>query len=114
VAIRSIRQSQRPPPRQPHCIQQGFLKDLAEVWSGEGRETMVKTARTSPATFFAVCARLIRQEAGGRTDLRRLQAEDYAVLRAIRKAISDADNQSPQAVLEHVRDTLAAAQAKQI
>jgi hypothetical protein len=53
-------------------------------------------------------------QAGGRIDLRRLQAEDYAVLRAIRKAISDANNQSPQAVLEHVRDTLAAAQAKQI
>ena len=26
---------------------QGFLKDLAEVWSQEGRETMVKTARTN-------------------------------------------------------------------
>ena len=24
----------------------GFLRDLAEVWSEEGRETMVKTART--------------------------------------------------------------------
>ena len=54
------------------------------------------------------------RQAGGRTDQRRLQAEDYAVLTAIRKAISDANNQSPQAVLEHVRDTLAAAQAKQI
>jgi Family of unknown function (DUF5681) len=41
---------------------QAFLKDLAEVWSEEGRETMVKTARTSPATFFAVCARLIGPE----------------------------------------------------
>ena len=37
----------------------GFLRDLADVWSEEGRETMVKTARTNPATFFAVCARLI-------------------------------------------------------
>jgi hypothetical protein len=34
-----------------------FLRDLAEVWSEEGRETMVKTARTSPATFFAAGAR---------------------------------------------------------
>jgi hypothetical protein len=37
----------------------GFLRDLAEVWSEEGRETMVKTARTNPAVFFATCARLI-------------------------------------------------------
>ena len=27
--------------------------------SEEGRETMVKTARTNPAVFFATCARLI-------------------------------------------------------
>jgi hypothetical protein len=33
----------------------GFLKDLAEVWSQEGRETMVKTAKTNPAVFFATC-----------------------------------------------------------
>ena len=26
----------------------GFLKDLAEVWSEEGREAMVKTAETIP------------------------------------------------------------------
>jgi Family of unknown function (DUF5681) len=40
----------------------GFLRDLAEVWSEEGRETMVKTARTNPAVFFATCARLIGPE----------------------------------------------------
>src|SRR5580700_9402286 len=36
----------------------GFLRDLAEVWSEEGRETMVKTARANPSVFFATCARL--------------------------------------------------------
>jgi hypothetical protein len=40
----------------------GFLKDLAFVWSEEGRETMVKTARTNPAVFFAACASLIPQD----------------------------------------------------
>ena len=42
----------------------GFLRDLAEVWSEEGRETMVKTARTNPAVFFATCARLIPTMSG--------------------------------------------------
>jgi hypothetical protein len=64
---------------------QGFLKDLAEVWSEEGRETMIKPAKDQPTTFFAVCARLIpsdvkltvEQTDGG------LAAEDYAVLPAI-------------------------------
>ena len=40
----------------------GFLKDLAEVWSEEGREAMVKTAKTNPPVFFATCARLIGPE----------------------------------------------------
>jgi hypothetical protein len=77
---------------------------------------MVKTAKTNRTVFFATCARLIRQDVKLAVEqtYAGLQAEDYAVLRAIRKAIPDANNQSPQAVLEHVRDTLAAAQAKQI
>jgi hypothetical protein len=76
---------------------------------------MIKTAKDQPTTFFAVCARLIpshvkltvEQTYGG------LSAEDYAVLRAIREVIPDANNQSPQAVLEYVLDTLRAAQAIQ-
>jgi hypothetical protein len=88
-----------------------FLKDLAEVWQQHGKDTMLHTAKTQPATFFAVCARLIpsdvkltvEQTYGG------LSADDYAALRAIREAIPDANSQSPQAVLEYVRDTLRAA-----
>ena len=33
---------------------QGFLKDLASVWPEEGRETMVKTARTNPAVSMVL------------------------------------------------------------
>jgi hypothetical protein len=32
--------------------QDGFLKDLAEVWQEHGRDTMLHTAKTQPATFF--------------------------------------------------------------
>ena len=42
-----------------------------------------------------------------------LQAEDYGVLKAIRE-LFQTNNQSPQAVLEYVRDTFRAAQAKPI
>ena len=42
----------------------GFLKDLAEVWQEHGRDTMLHTAKTQPATFFEApneCAiRLLR------------------------------------------------------
>jgi hypothetical protein len=91
----------------------GFLRDLAEVWSEEGRETMVKTARTNPATFFAVCARLtgpevkltIEQSLSGN-----LSAEDWAMMReivdAVKQAIPDVASQPPGAVLQYVKDRL--------
>ena len=44
------------------AFSQGFLKDLAEVWAERGKETTLHTAKTQPATFFAVCARLIGPE----------------------------------------------------
>ena len=32
-----------------------FVRDLASVWSEEGREKMVKTARTNPDVFRYLC-----------------------------------------------------------
>ena len=99
----------------------GFLRDLAEVWSEEGRETMVKTARTNPAVFFATCARLIpnyvrvtvEQQLPGN-----LSIEDWTIMReivaAVRQAIPDASSKPPGAVLEHVLSALRQADAKLI
>ena len=58
----------------------GFLRDLAEVWSDEGRETMVKTAKTNPV-FFATCARLIPNDVRVTVQQQlpgNLSAEDWA------------------------------------
>ena len=46
----------------PNRIQPSVPKRLAEVWSDEGRQAMVKTAKTNPTVFFATCARLIPQD----------------------------------------------------
>jgi hypothetical protein len=89
-----------------HQFSDAILRDLAEVWPAEDRDTMLHSAKAQPATFFAVCARLIPSDVklaverayGG------LSPEDHAMLRAIREAIPDANNQSPQAVLEYVSD----------
>jgi hypothetical protein len=74
---------------------------------------MVKTARTNPATFFAVCARLtgpevkltIEQSLSGN-----LSAEDWAMMReivdAVKQAIPDVASQPPGAVLQYVKDRL--------
>ena len=51
----------------------GFLRDLAEVWSEEGRETMVKTARTSPATSQGLSALKPQGNQLGYPSRRRLQ-----------------------------------------
>ena len=99
----------------------GFLRDLAEVWSEEGRETMVKTARTNPAVFFATCSRLIPNDVSVTIQQQlpgNLSAEDWAMIReiveAVKQAIPDAASAPPGAVLEHVLGALRAAQAKPI
>ena len=43
-----------------------------------------------------------------------LSAEDLAIFQAIRECIPDANSRSPAGVLEYVRDTLRAADAKLI
>ena len=77
----------------------GLLRDLAEVWSEEGRETMVKTARTNPAVFFATCARLIPNDVRVTVQQQlpgNLSAENWAMMReiigAVRQAVPDAAN----------------------
>ena len=92
----------------------GFLKDLAEVWAEHGKETMLKTAEDQPTTFFAVCARLIPSDVKLTVEqtYSGLQAEDYAILRAIKEALPSANSQSPEQVFSYVRDVLRAAQSK--
>ena len=65
---------------------QGFLKDLAEVWASHGKQTMISTAETNPAVFFATCARLIGPEVKltiEQTPLGNLSMEDWQVMREI-------------------------------
>ena len=75
---------------------------------------MVAAAKLNPAVFFATCARLILQDVWLSIEQTygALEPADYAVLRAIREAIPDANKQSPAALLEYVRDTLQEAQSK--
>jgi len=97
----------------------GFLKDLAEVWSEEGRGAMLHTAKTNPTVFFATCARLIGPEVKltiEQTLPGNLSMEDWTIMReiiaAVRQAIPDAANRPAGAVLEHVLSALKASDAK--
>jgi hypothetical protein len=69
---------------------QAFLKDLAEVWSDEGREAMLKTAKTNPTVFFATCARLIPQDVKLMVEQQlpgNLFPEDWRIMREIVAAV---------------------------
>src|SRR5262245_61338138 len=91
----------------------GFLKDLAEVWSDEGREAMLKTAKTNPTVFFATCARLIPQDVKLTIEQQlpgNLSMEDWnlmmQILDAVKSAIPDAANRPAGEVLEFVLGAL--------
>src|SRR6516225_965514 len=63
---------------------QAFLKDLAEVWSDEGREAMLKTAKTNQTVFFATCGRLIPNDVRVTVEQQlpgNLSMEDWQVMR---------------------------------
>ena len=97
----------------------GFLKDLAEVWASHGKQTMISTAQTNPAVFFATCARLIGPEVKLTIEQSlpgNLSMEDWQAMKeiiaAVRQAIPDASSKPPGAVLEHVLGALQAVEAK--
>jgi hypothetical protein len=84
------------------AFSQGFLKDLAEVWAERGKETMLHTAETQPATFFAACARLIGPEVKLTIEQSlpgNLSPSDWAdlceLLSAIQSALPDAVDRPP-------------------
>src|SRR4029079_8034080 len=98
-----------------------FYRDLAEGWAAHGKDAMLHTAKTQPATFLGIAGRLIPQHVA--VDLQaslpgNLSFEDWATMReimeAVRQAIPDANSKQPGAVLEHVLGALRQADAKTV
>jgi hypothetical protein len=95
------------------AFSQGFLDDLAKTWRDKGRQTMEWTADNQPATFFAVCARLIGPEVKLTIEQNlpgNLSAQDWAIMReivdAVKTAVPDAANRPAGLVLDYVRSKL--------
>ena len=98
-----------------------FYRDLADVWAAHGKDAMLNTAKTQPATFLGIASRLIPQQVA--VDLQaslpgNLSMEDWAIMRevmeAVRLAIPDASARQPGQVLEFVLNALRMAQANTI
>src|SRR5262245_65519654 len=90
-----------------------FYRDLAEVWAAHGKDAMVHTAKTQPATFLGIASRLIPQQVA--VDLQaslpgNLSMEDWMIMRevmeAVRQAVPDASSKQPGQVLEFVLNAM--------
>jgi hypothetical protein len=94
----------------------GFHHDLAEVWAAKGKQAMEWTADNQQAVFFATCARILPTEVKATIEASYggLTPEDYAILSAIKESLPAANSESPQAVLEFVRDAVREKLAKPV
>src|SRR5215813_343804 len=103
--------------RTRHQFSASFLADLAEVWAEHGRETMLRTAKSNPETFFATCARLLPKDV--ELTIRQhysndLDPADLEILKAIKQAIPDAGERQPGEVFNLVHDAIRSHNAKLI
>jgi hypothetical protein len=83
----------------------------------EGEAAMIRTAKENPSAFTAICARLLPAEASitlERVTPQGLDPEDLAILKAIKAAIPDANDRSPEDVLTHVLQAVRAHSSHQI
>ena|SRR6516165_6195509 len=94
-----------------------FMRDLAEVWATEGKRCVEHTAKASPETFLAVCSKLLPKDVAVTVEAtmpRGLEPEDLAILKTIKAAIPDANDRSPEDVLNYVAAAVRAYGAHQI
>ena len=105
----------------PTQFSAAFYRDLAEVWAAHGKDAVLHTAKTQPATFLGIASRLIPQQVA--VDLQaslpgNLSMEDWMimleVMEAVRQAIPDASSKQPGQVLEFVLNALRLAQGRTI
>jgi hypothetical protein len=85
------------------AFSEGFMRDVAASWDVHGMKAIEHTAKSNPAGYFAICARLVPQNVAVsiQTHASALDAHDLSILRAIRDAIPHANEMEPQAVLDY-------------
>jgi hypothetical protein len=94
-----------------------FMRSLRKVWALEGETAMLRTAKENPTAFTALCARLLPTEVSAtieQTTPRGLDADDLAILRAIKQSLPDANSRTPSEVLNFVLDACRAHSSHQL
>jgi hypothetical protein len=86
------------------------MHDLAVSWSEEGPKVLARVAKENPSGYFSVCARLLPSDVSitlqAQTPI--LDADDLAILKAIKAGIPGASERTPQAVLQFTLDAIRA------
>ena len=86
-----------------------ILTDLQEMWSALTVKEKVDWARKNMGQFMAIASKLIPQDVKHLVESVQpvgLDAQDIAVLKAIKQAIPHADKMGPEQVLQHVLDAV--------
>jgi len=98
-------------------LTEAFVSDMAASWSQHGPKVLSDLARTQPAAFAGLCAKLIPQDVQVSLEARLpggLSPSDMAIFQAIREAIPGANEREPNEVLNFVLDAIRAHDAKLI
>src|SRR5262249_41853264 len=96
-------------------LTEAFVSDMAASWSQHGPKVLSDLARTQPAAFAGLCAKLIPQDVALTIEQRlpgNLSPDDWSlmleVMNGIKQALPDANQRQPGQVLGFVKDAITA------
>ena len=100
-----------------HAFSEAFMRDLSASWSQDGATVLKRVAKENPSSYFSVCARLLPAEVTAtieQTAPRGLDADDLAILRAIKQSLPAANSMTPATALNYVLDAVRAHSSHQL
>ena len=100
-----------------HMFSEAFIRDLSASWSQDGATVLKRVAKENPSSYFSVCARLLPAEVTATIEQTvpcGLDADDLAILRAIKQSLPDANSRTPSEVLNYVLDAVRAHSSHQL
>jgi hypothetical protein len=97
-------------------LTEAFVGDFAKSWAAEGPKVLSTLARTQPAVYAGLAAKLVPAEVAVSLEARSsvLDDADLAILRAIKAGIPDANSRDPGEVMNYVLDAIRSYGAKPV
>ena len=95
---------------------QQFVEDMRASWERHGATVMDRVAAEYPDRYLGIAAHLVPKEVTATIEAGHggLDPADYAILQAIKESLPAANSESPQVILEYVKEAVRAHAAKTI